>query len=62
LQFGPAMIDTATLFGGVLAAVFAMRFIKNRYSTDVILSSLNTMVCYPSVTPRMCSGTEHELP
>ena len=61
LHFGPAMIDVATFFGGLLAAVFVMRFIKNRYSTDVILSSLNTMVCYPSITPRMCSGAEDEI-
>ena len=62
LNFGPVMIDVATLVGGLLAAVIVIRFIKKRVSTDVILSSLNATVCYPSIAPHMCNGTEDEVP
>jgi len=60
LQFGPVLIDVATLIGGLLSAWLVARFIKKRNNADVILKSLSLTVYYPSVTPHMCTGTVEE--
>lgn len=55
LQFGPAIVDMATLFGALLAGGLVPRLIRNRTDSDIIFSSLQTTLYYPSVTPNMCN-------
>ena len=55
LQFGPVMIDLATLVAALLAGGFVMRLIRNRTGSDVIFNSLRTTLYYPAVTPNMCN-------
>ena len=55
LQFGPAMIDLASLIGGLLAGVLAVRLIRNRTDSGFVFNSLQTTLYYRSVTPNMCS-------
>lgn len=59
-QFEGALLDAATLIGGILAGVGAMRVLKRQKSTRLVLDSLQMAVCYPSPTPNMCSGTKAE--
>lgn len=56
-QFRPGFIDAVTLSGGLLAAWFMMRYIRSRNTPETILNSLEMTVCFPSVTPNMCSGS-----
>ena len=57
LQFTPAIIDSATLLSGILAAWFVLRVFRSRNISQKILDSLHMTVCIPSNTPNMCTAT-----
>jgi len=56
LQLGAVTLDVITLLGGLLAGGMFMRVLKKYKSADVLLSSLQMAVYYPSATPDMCGG------
>ena len=60
-QVTPVLVDVLTLSAGILAAWIIMRFIRVRTSMETILNSLDITVCFPSVTPNMCTSTEKQM-
>lgn len=61
LQFGPLLVDVATLSIGLLAGGFVLRLIKNRKNAETVLNSLHMTVYYPSTTPDLCDRSIDEL-
>lgn len=57
LQLSPVLVDAATLVGGILAALFIIRFTRHRGTARDVLSSLDISICFPSATPNICTGS-----
>ena len=54
--FSPAMLDLATLLGGLLAGGLLLRGLRKGNGARSFLKSLQTTVYIPSATPNMCSA------
>lgn len=61
LGFGPALVDAATLVAGLLAGFFVLHLVKKRNTAETLLKSLQTTICNPSATPKMCKTQAREL-
>jgi len=61
-QVSPAMIDLATLTGGLLVGALLLRILKSGNSASAFLKSLQTTVYIPSATPNMCSAEVKHFP
>jgi len=60
LESGPAILDLATLAGGLLAGGLVLRALKKGDSAEALLKSLQTTIYIPSATANMCGSVANE--
>ena len=61
-QFGSLSLDLASLAGGLLAGIFALRLLRRRDAAGTLMNAMQVAVCYSSATPDLCGAAvnEHE--
>jgi len=60
LQFEAAMLDVATLIGGLLVGGMAVRAVQKYKGSEVLLNSMQMAVYFPAATPHMCDRVMNE--
>jgi sigma-E factor negative regulatory protein RseC len=61
VQASPAMVDLATLLGGLIAGGLLLRSLRKGNGAGALLNSLQTTVYIPSATANMCSAEVKEF-